>query len=111
HQDRRWADLGRWDADENTSIHRAAKPLPVRREVRASGQGQRQGEGGRAGGLRAAELYGADSAGGELGGVEQASSGAVREATRAAVARVGRDHWGTLRARSHCTVAAAGGGV
>ena len=67
------ADLGRWDADENASIHRTAKPLSVRGEVRTSGQGQRQGESGRAGGLRAAELHGAASAIRHLGGVQRAS--------------------------------------
>jgi len=57
------------------------------------------------------KLYGTDSACGELGGVEHASAGAVREATGKAVARKRRDDCGAFRARSHGTVAAAGGGV
>ena len=44
-------------------------------------------------------FHGADSAGGELGGVEHASAGAVPGATRAAVAGPRRDDRGTLRAR------------
>ena len=46
-----------------------AKSLPVCGEVRAPWQGQRQGKGGRAGGLRAAELHGAASAIRHLGRV------------------------------------------
>ena len=71
HQDCGGADSGRWDANEDTSVHRAAKPLPVRREVRTAGQGQRQGQSGRAGGLRAEELHGAPSAIRHLGSVQR----------------------------------------
>ena len=81
------ADSGRWRAEEDAGILRVAEPLSVCREVRTSGQGQRQGQGGRVGGLRAAELPGADSASGQLGGVERASAGAVPEAAGAAAAR------------------------
>ena len=59
----------------------------------------------------AAELAVPILRGGQLGGVERASAGAVREAARATVARAARDDWGTFPARSHGTVAAAGGGV
>src|SRR2546426_6473085 len=73
-------DSGRWDADENPSIRRTAEPLLVRREVRAARKRQRQGKGGRVGGLCAAELPGAGAALRQLGGTERTSADPIPEA-------------------------------
>ena len=51
--------LGDGPAKAHPSLHRAPVPLPVRGPVWPSREGQRQGEGGRHGGLRAAQLPGA----------------------------------------------------
>jgi transposase len=74
------------------------------------GKGNDKGEGGRVGGICAAELFGADPAGQQLGGAERASAGAVPPAQRA-VARARTDDCGTFRARSCGAVAAAGDSV
>jgi transposase len=52
-------------------------PLPVHRPLRASGQGQRQGQGRRVGRLRAAQLHVADPTGGKLRGAQRAIAGAL----------------------------------
>ena len=69
--------LGGAGAAENAGLLRVAEPLSVRRQVRASGEGQRQGQGGRAGRLCPAELHGADSARAQLGGAERAAGSTV----------------------------------
>ena len=60
--------LGDGQRQKTRAFFRVREPLPVRGEVRPPGQGQRQGEGGEPGGLRAAQLHGADSECGKLGG-------------------------------------------
>ena len=73
HQDRGCPHPGRRQAAAHARVQRAAIALPVRGSVRPPGQGQRQGQGRRAGRLRAAQLPGADPGVRQLRGVERAS--------------------------------------
>ena len=57
---------GRWQTAKDAGLQRAAVALPVRRPFRTTREGQRQGQGRRVGGLRVAQLHGADSARGQL---------------------------------------------
>ncbi len=68
----RWRGFWATAAAEDAGVLRVAEPLSVRREVRTTGEGQRQRQGGGLGRLRAAQLPGADSASRQLGGVERA---------------------------------------
>ena len=54
--------LGDGERQKTQGVLRVAEPLSVCGEVRTSGQGQRQGQGRRAGGLCTAQLHGAGSA-------------------------------------------------
>ena len=76
-------EAARRQAAKDSGLQRAAVPLPVRRPLRTTGQGQRQGQSRRAGGLRAAQLHGADP-----------SCGQLRRAQRACWSAVGAD-WAT----------------
>src|SRR5208282_5416751 len=92
-------DSGRRGAAEDARVFRVAESLPVCREVRTSGEGQRQGQSRGTGGLRAAQLPGAGSARGELGGVERAVAERVPGAASAAATRPPGDDRRALRAR------------
>ena len=76
--------------------HRAAEPLLVCREVRTPRQGERQGEGGRATGLHAAELHGAPSTIRHRGGVQRTSAHPMPESAGAQAAGTEADYQGTL---------------
>ena len=95
----------------DASLQRPPVALPVRRPLRAAGQGQRQRQGGRAGRLRPPQLVRADSTRRQLGRVERRLGAAVQGPSRAAVTPAYRDHRGALRARPRRVVAVAAGSV
>src|ERR1019366_5238298 len=90
------ADSGRRYPAEDAGVFRVTKPPSVCREVRTTGEGQRQRQGGGLGGLRTAELSGADSEGGQLGRVEPAVAGRVPGAASAEATRPAGDDRRTL---------------
>ncbi len=96
HQAGGGADSGRWHPAEDAGVLRVAESLSVCREVRTSGRGQRQGQGGGLAGIRPAELPGSGAASGELGGVEPAVAECVPGAASAAATRPPGDHRRTL---------------
>ena len=63
----------------DASLQRTPVALPVRRPLRAAGQGQRQRQGGRAGRLRPPQLVRADSTRRQLGRVERRLGAAVQD--------------------------------
>ena len=103
--------LGGRHPPADASLQRTPVALPVRRPLRAAGQGQRQRQGGRAGRLRPPQLVRADSTRRQLGRVERRLGAAVQGPSRAAVTPAYRDHRGALRARPRRVVAVAAGSV
>ena len=78
-------DPGRRQAPADPCLLRAAVALSVRRPFWAAGQGQRQRQGGRVGGL-CTQLYGADSALSQLGSSQRAPGSKVSEESRTKIA-------------------------
>jgi transposase len=93
---------------QKTGPSPSCRVIPCSRRSSAARPRQRQGQGGRPGGLCAAQLHGSDSTRIELGRAEPASGSCLPEATAAPVARTQGDHRGTLRARPRSAAALAG---
>ena len=68
---------GRWPATKDPGFQRAAVALSVRRPLRTTRQGQRQGQGRRVGGLCAAQLHGACSTRNQLRRAQRAVAGVL----------------------------------
>ena len=104
-----WRWPGSWAtvAQVHPCVHRAAVPLPVRRPVRSSRRGQRQKQGGRHGGLRAAQLPGANTILREFRSAECSPGREVSGADARSPARTRRDHRPTHGAGPGCADAPA----